>query len=462
MPSPHANETALLDAIIYKKTTDVSAILKTEIQSLRVGEPATIRPKAATPSGETACHLAARTGVKLIINAVVHSDINFVYHLPNSKNELPEAYCWSGRFKTELAKRIQWEEEEAEDSKLKRAHDAIVRGMQYKEAESGCYKAGIIFTSNFTLCYSSTKNPIEKNCLIEDKSEYNGQSIHDRQALDEAVYANQSYVGKNEWLDIPSRITENNYLLVDIGFVIGMQSYEKGSTIKRKFISLPVDLSVEGLAREGLYRTRGGRSKHSEVNAYEIIMNRVVLITLLRTFRQHLSLLEHETRKLYAAVIDIHSSQDVCDGCETESFRFQRELPGILSELVSDANFMMSKHFKTVIRASASRQPSHSGYRKQLHLRDLNENNHAIARETTHEQALDVKKSELFMLHSDRNYRKKHGEAWYKRTRIFKATFKNLPKRTLFFSGNLPTPWETPEFPTRYKIRSVEEFPRLK
>ena len=112
---------------------------------------------------------------------------------------------------------------------------------------------------------------------------------------------------------------------------------------------------------------------------------------------------------------DIHSSQDVCDDCEMTTYVFEKRFPEAMSMIVGQIGLKMStRHFYVAVRASSSRSPSHSGYRKGHHVRQTlgdPEDENYLAREYTHPKQIpmDLKLPQRFMLHYDAKARRKRG-----------------------------------------------------
>lgn len=447
-------EVALFSAIKSKNEYLVEKIIETEENSVDSGNKPRIRNTAQDSQGNTFCHYASKADVSKIIELVLSSKLNFVYHVENKKGELPEDLSRNGKFKAEL-----------EDQKLLKQHLKRVESIKNQEIQKGGYQKGIIFTLNFALICKSKKNP-EKDCLIKDFSEPENFSIHNRQALDEAVAANRWHFNRDikkreEWLESPpSEFTGENYLLANIGFVMGIQRYNKSSTIiKRQFYSIPIYFSPEAQALLTYYH-RPDTNGHSEINLYDLLLQTNNLTYVLNYFRQTFKLEPQEIRKLYACIVDLHSSQDVCDSCELATYEFEQRLIEQLNTIGPSVHFEISKTCRAVVRVSSVHWPTHSEFRKPHHHRQTKFSDtykDYVARTYDHDQLMDIRKSETFMLHDLRER-----TIWYKKETIFKTTITQIPPRTLFFVTKTGKPHDNQTFPGEYDIRNDEGLFKLK
>ncbi|MDX2165088.1 MAG: hypothetical protein SFW07_06710 [Gammaproteobacteria bacterium] len=464
-------EKNLFAAIKSKSTDDVRDIIRKEEAARKNGEAPRIRAVIQDENADTICHAAARTGVRDLIECVLFSTINFVHNVRNKQDKLPEdvdwGYCFFSKNLVDRKKRDVWE---FENQKLLDSHQLAVAKMVQDESNIGGYGAGIIFTQNFTLIYGSKH--AAKVCYIEDRSSFNGQSIHDRAALDEAIVANQyeaargaalstpANLYKPAWSEYPPQLQAENYIIANIGFVMGIESHVP-QKIQRRFFSVPIyiDDVVKTQAKLPFHRATSG---HSDANLYDVLLIEENLKSLLQYFRNMFKIKSGDVRKLYACILDFHSSQDVCDGCESATYKFEVTFPQVLKAVAKECDFILSpSHFRVVIRASSSREPTHSDYRKEPHRRKtLNTPFYQtyLAREHTHHQPLDLKKSQIFMLHSDTKARKAHGSDWYTKSKIFSNQFDNIPPRTLFFVTRNSVCYRNPNFPNKYAIKEEGEL----
>lgn len=455
-------EKLLFLAIKKSNSFDVGKILDHEESSLLAGNQPNIRANAQDGEGNTFCHYAAKTGKRDIIHNLLFSTIYFAHDIRNHSNQLPVSYAWNPVFQDVLSKRQANDRKREAAKKLLEDYTLSVSQLIKEEEQINGYKPGIIFTDDFRLTYNSRKNN-RKNCLIADKESLNDYSIHDRQAIDEAVFANQNNLkDKNEWQETPCELKARNYLLANIGFVMGIERYVKGSIIERKFCSIPLYLS-KATETDALLIVGRKTNGHTEDNLYDLLLDSSSLIKILNYFKKELNVPMTEQRKLYACIVDIHSSQDVCDGCELRTYKFEAAFPEIIAKIASQVMFEISRHFKTVVRASSSRKSSSDDYRKPVHLRQTDPDRYKdfIARENTHQQPLNLKQSGYFMLHYTSKSRDEKGAAWYTKEKLFQATFQKIPKRTLFFVGGDQEPWGNPKFPTTYEMRNDAQLPRL-
>jgi hypothetical protein len=454
-------ERKLFEAIKGKDGKLVSAIIQGEELLIQQGHTTNIHFDAKDEAGDTFCHCAAQTGIRFIIDKILLSSINFAHDIPNYKGELPQELSWNGIFKELLPARKKKDEERRlkdEAQQLSDRHKKNVEEIKNKEIQAGGYKKGIIFTSDFTLTYNSKKSA-EKNCIIPDKSGPDGPSIHDRQAIDEAMAFNQ-LIREGYWAEEPTPIDCDNYLLANLGLVIGVEKYQKPSKIKRRFYSFPLYLS-EGLKKDSTYNQK--ENLHSEMNLYHFLLDGKYLQHFLNDFRRRCSIQPQEKRKIYACIIDIHSSQDVCDECELKTYDFEQKLVDLIKVIAAKVDFEVSKDFRTVVRASSSR-PSR-GFR-EFHRNRIKDNKFQdfTARTYTHSQPMDLRKSDAtFMLHYDDIMREERGANWYKKSNLFNTTIKQIPPRTLFFVWKKNRPhclsYCNHPFPENYEIKKDEDFP---
>lgn len=451
-------EQALFEAISQKKSRLVKNIVFEEEALISQGVSPNIRYNAQDDKGNTFCHVAAVTGVKDIISVVLNSEINFAHDIPNNEGKLPEALSWNGIFTKLLPQR----KERDEDEKISFQYQQLTEGIKQQETLIGGYKKGIIFTSDFTLTYNSKKNP-EKNCIISDHaSELDDFSIHDRQALDEALQVNRKYFKEKGWIETPVSFG-SNYLLVNIGFVMSIEKYQKQAQIKRRLYTGPLYLPEEAGTNLTIVH-REKTSGHSEINLYDLLLYSDNLAPILNYFRKLWGIPFDETRKIYACIIDTHSSQDMCDQCELNTYPFEQQFAALISNIAPTVGFTVGKSFHTVVRASSSRAPTYSGFRKKHYDRQGTNPpiyQDYIARTYTHLQPMDVKKSEPFILHYDSVTRHERGAKWYQKAQIFNSTIGQIPPRSLFFAIKEHRPYHNPFFPDCYEIKNDEDFLKI-
>ncbi|MBY0545201.1 MAG: hypothetical protein K2Q14_06620 [Gammaproteobacteria bacterium] len=463
MPNLTKSEKKLFKAIVQKKVALTRKLIKVEEASVLDGNPPQTRPTVQDDDGDTVCHVTSKCGVRAIIDCVLWSSINFAYNIPNSSKQLPADISWNDIFKNSLPYRID------QDKKAQRTHDllqsySITRdAIIQQEQEIHGYKKGIIFTSDFTLHRKSTKNS-DKDCIIFDKVEENDEfSIHDRQALDEAVITNQKILNQIDcWQELPRSLSAQNYLLANIGFVIGNDPYVKPSLIKRVFYSIPIYFPKK-MADTLKFSHRDKTSGHSEINLYDLLLTPGYFQYILARFRKALDVPEGERRKIYNCIIDTHSSQDMCDGCELDTYPFQDQLVNLIKSIAATNHFLISKSCSVIIRASSSRAPSYTEYRKPHHERQAHlQYGDFFARTYTHDTPIDVKKSENFILHYDENTREMRGAGWYKKSKLLGTTMKDISSRTLFFVTKTERPYRNPAFPNDYEINNDADLLQLK
>lgn len=444
-------EYELFDAISTKKEGDVLRIINQEVIDMILGLPPKIRPDCIDTDGNTYSHLAAKTGVKDIIDCILLSSINFCYTKPNYAQLLPENLDWSGRYKKTLATRVKSDQIAAREKTLKEQLLAKTEEIQKDEIATGRYLPGIIFTKDFRLVYKNKSNKAEKLCVIDELS------AHDRQALDEAVYANRYEYKERGWSEYPVNIPSENFLLANIGLVMGDEAYQKPNTIKRSFYSLPIFLDPTVTLPKNR-QTNG----HTERNLFDILLTPQYLQKVLISFMQRLNLTPNKKPKIYACVLDMHSSQDMCDACEFSGYDFEESFARLLKSTLQDLGFeFCAKNLAIAIRVSSSKAPTGSSFRVQIHERSSvtqAEYQKYPARECTHTELMDIKQSKKFILHYDEETRRDRGAVWYNKQQIFKSTFENIPPRSLFFVSRGSAVHTNPPFKDHYTLRTDDDL----
>ncbi|MFN7096173.1 MAG: hypothetical protein ACK4PR_01230 [Gammaproteobacteria bacterium] len=468
MPDLTKREKDLFAAIRVGNEPLTCMIIKTEESGISNGSPSQISPTAQDEEGNMICHAAAQSGSINIISRILLSIIKFIYTVPNTEGLLPVDKDWSGNFKKFLPLRQDRDKEDEAFQSYTKKYNEIVQ----QELQNHGYKKGIIFTSNFLLECTSKNN--KKNCLISDKNKDDEYSIHDRQAIDEAVLTNQRPIKeKGKWLKSPRPLASQNFLLANIGFVIGEEWYTKTKLIERKFHSIPIIFPLELYSPENknkneldeLFILQNARtSSHSESNLYGLLLTPFFLKAILDQFRESYGLLDGEQRKIYACIIDTHSSQDMCDECELETYSFQEKLVTLINILAKDNCFLVSKSCRTVVRASSSRASSHSDYRIPFHKREIEPEKYKdfFARDISHNHLMDIRKSENFILHYDSKTRDERGAGWYEKNKLIGTTIKNIVPRTCFFVTKSDIPYSNPVFPKNYEIKDKSDLLKLK
>ncbi|MBA2648699.1 MAG: hypothetical protein H0U75_03710 [Legionella sp.] len=183
---------------------------------------------------------------------------------------------------------------------------------------------GKYITEDLNLTFGSKK---EKVCKIPDASSdinaLDNQEItlHERLAMVEPV-VNKNITSLNELTQ--STYIYKNYLAVTVGFVVSTKPHVKEGTHERTFIIVSIDDPSESVIRLPPAPS-GQEHPHSEDALLAYLVNplnigRLVNLLSHKLERSYSSYLGH---KVYAVVLDIHSTNTMCSRCEGNVYNAQ-------------------------------------------------------------------------------------------------------------------------------------------
>lgn len=184
---------------------------------------------------------------------------------------------------------------------------------------------GRYMTEDLNLFFSS-KNK-SKECQIPDKwaefdiEDEQNLTLHQRLSMIEAFTVSQANYPKELKEELGPNIQHaRNYVAATLGFVVSTQSHKPKGSHKREFIILPIDDP-----NFSIFKQSGLAGSHSEKNLFFYLKNKDNLERLILDLSKKLDNKygSHIGHKIYAVILDIHSTRSMCDPCEQETYLFQ-------------------------------------------------------------------------------------------------------------------------------------------
>jgi hypothetical protein len=312
--------TALIAAIREKNITEVKSIFKTNKSFLN----AIYRDM----EGNTLVHIAALfsayvSGVDF--NTILQSliDIGCPIDAVNNNNIAPVELAGARYLKDQFRLVSRQEAYRNKIAKIEKLYGG--KNYLYKKDRVGVrIYPGVREISDLHLTRGS-KSPT-KTCQIPDTWQFLDMqdeqqfSLHDRLAM--ACYFSSANTSSLSQLEAgfdghPS----NNYVTMNIGFVVSSKVHVKHGDHRRIFVSIPVS-SPDYLVF--WKRFVGKESVHSEEMLFEFLKDKASCASIL-------SILQHKYHivpgfKIYAIILDIHSDYDMCNECTGLVFNEQGKL----------------------------------------------------------------------------------------------------------------------------------------
>lgn len=389
------NEKKLFEAITNGDEAEIIKIVREEKENLAKGLPKTIDPAAVNSNRDGFAHLAAKWCSETAIEQLIiqlRTDLT----LKDKSGKLPIDCAWHYRFTEAVERRKKLE-----------LFENKVAANAAAEAKTQAYTRGLVDTHNFSLFYRAKPNKPHKQCVIPDSNSETGLSVHDEQAITEAFVTQNTTqftaTTNKQLIGFPVALPSTNFLLANIGCVITTIAHQKNGAHERVFITVPI---VWNKDLKHLFKQP---KPHSEVFFVECILEnqenfKQVIKELLIKHKVNFDTAtkKFEGRKIYSLVIDLHSSQDMCDSCANKIFDFQNQNTHLVKNTLQELGLHVPKNdgrFKLIFRVSSKRPPSHSDYRKPFISRDEKQE---FARVHTHETPMDISRSATaVVLHND-------------------------------------------------------------
>ncbi len=178
---------------------------------------------------------------------------------------------------------------------------------------------GIWFVNNLDLMYGSKK--LSKICYIPnswilmDNVDKLKLTLHDRLKIAEAFALNNA----SSLDELKEDVSSNNYVTANIGFVVSDKLHEKNGVHKRIFVTIPI-IDISHLLR--VWPISTDEAKHSEDLLYEYLSKQENLMLIL-FFLNGIKIVPGH--KIYAVILDIYSTRNMCLECESKTFILQSD-----------------------------------------------------------------------------------------------------------------------------------------
>jgi len=244
-------------------------------------------------------------------------------------------------------------------------------------------KHGLSFTNSFSM-FIGAKNP-NKQCLISH--DRHRLTLHQRQALAERMI-DTAFIGgtgqgtqqsikfryeKNHQLGEACNIQSHslkryNLAVANIGFVITDIPHNKPEHL-RLFKTLPLQVPSPGSSSTStttdictIYRhphvnpqliesnTKGKTNgSHSEPSLFSYLLDEQNIKSIIIKFKELYKIAESKNYKIYAVVIDIHSSYDICEECYKSAQNFQRKFRAKILTALEEDGFILPKNYPNLL-----------------------------------------------------------------------------------------------------------------
>lgn len=175
---------------------------------------------------------------------------------------------------------------------------------------------------NLDLCYGSKNGKPHKTCVVPDRWEKLDAedglnlTLHQRLAIAEAFLSSQT-TSPQQIFDADS---VNNHVTANIGFVVSTKPHAKGGDHGRKFITIPlIDLTYLTIRYKPANPDQ--ERQHSEEGLYYYLSLPENLTRIIHSLWYDFGITKGH--KIYAIVLDLHSTNAMCRDCEDTTYRLQ-------------------------------------------------------------------------------------------------------------------------------------------
>jgi len=222
--------------------------------------------------------------------------------------------------------------------------------IRFYETEEKLLYTGRKYVGNMNLLWSS-KTPHKQSEIPDDWIELR-KLDHLKLTLHQRLYLYENYLS-HELITIGA----SNVVIANIGFLVSSKPWKKNGNHTRRFITLPIsDPDYIVFTEETV-----GCGVHSEYVLCQYL-KRIDILKLISS--QLKSLLIEPGYKIYAIILDIHSTREVCDGCESHIHALQTKYSknGFLREIeavLCENNYFVLPQ-KSAIRESRDLLSEHS------------------------------------------------------------------------------------------------------
>ena len=243
----------------------------------------------------------------------------------NVHNQKPLDCCLSGKngiWQRNLVRKYAYQQER----QYKESQKEILRQFywEYDKKGKGVRVApGIYFSFDLSLEYGSKK--LSKRCDIPDAwdeldTDHQDLTLHQRLAMAEPFAVSETKDVSELKEDMAPNVKHSrNYAAANIGFVVSTRKHKHDH--RRTFITLPIDDPNHHIIRAHDEKLR----QHSEVTLYDYLKDILVIRRIVGALCERLrgQWGGYEGYKVYAVVIDIHTSRDMCEPCEKQTYQLQ-------------------------------------------------------------------------------------------------------------------------------------------
>ncbi|MDF1758482.1 MAG: hypothetical protein P1U74_09335 [Legionellaceae bacterium] len=301
---------------------------------------------------------------------------------------------WNQSITSDL-ERIYLSIKDTKDDGREKASRIISQRLEQLESIDGERE---FFAEDFTLYFGAKKT--EKRCIVNvSKEDEEGLSLHERQSLAERlIYSQTTNIHK-----IDRSWPKTTYIIANFGIVISDRPQIKGGEQKRVFISVPI--SIDYLTITGRDSFEDG---HAEEALYSFLLNFSNVTMLLEQIRLKLMLPTLAEHKVYAFILDLHGTYDMCQSCSVKGLEFQNAFRTQISNQFPSMNIKLPLKFKSqlpvVIRYSSDIKYhyNNSTVLKKIGLRTLLQDKSSKEIETT-EVDEDIERSARDIRHFSKN-----------------------------------------------------------
>jgi hypothetical protein len=171
------------------------------------------------------------------------------------------------------------------------------------------------FIAEDFILYRGAKNP-KKVCEIGlEREETTATELHERQSLAERLI----FVGKSSLEDIGRGYPKATYVIANFGLAVTDRPHKKEGDHRRVFRTIPLQIPKQTITG----RDQNNRG-HAEEGLYEYLLKDENIALLVARFIKEFGL-NGKGHKVYAVVLDLHGTYDMCMSCSEKGLDFQNK-----------------------------------------------------------------------------------------------------------------------------------------
>jgi len=256
------------------------------------------------------------------------------------------------------------------------------------------FPTSVVWTQDLRLYYGAKVGSSKTPCIIPDSVQPSGLTLHETQALEEAIFHRTRAGNKGIYYsyedgkiittekarekfnkskiveclkdvsDYPDsrELSATNYIVANIGFVIKIKDPKPGEPFA-KFVSFPINDDEYSLITQAQLQLEA-KDPHTELNLYAYLKSdnfKKWLISQIKNYLKEFGHLHGERPKFFATVLDFHSTNTVCDRCQEVTFSEQSptvagNVNSVIKNCLLDAGCSLPSHglLRMVTRVSAA------------------------------------------------------------------------------------------------------------